>query len=223
MRKGGMLMRKYRVLLVEDRAIYRAYFEGVIQSSCRYILIGTEEDMENGKKYCNHTKIDLILMEAADKQGNTNFAAAEACKKQHPYIRIVVLTSVPEHTYPQRAKQCGADSFWYTESTGESILSVMDRTMEGESIWPKQRLPAKVGQMGSAQFSEKELRILREVMKGYTNKEISVRLGMSYYTVRDHIKILLEKTALHSRTELAAMTAYSGMIVVERAEKNTVK
>ena len=216
-------MRKYRVLLVEDRAIYRAYFEGVIQSSCRYILIGTEEDMENGKKYCNHTKIDLILMEATDKQGNTNFAAAEACKKQHPYIRIVVLTSVPEHTYPQRAKQCGADSFWYTESTGESILSVMDRTMEGESIWPKQRLPAKVGQMGSAQFSEKELRILREVMKGYTNKEISERLGMSYYTVRDHIKILLEKTALHSRTELAAMTAYSGIIVVERDEKNTVK
>ncbi|MGM9916582.1 LuxR C-terminal-related transcriptional regulator [Anaerotignum sp.] len=216
-------MRKYRVLLVEDRTIYRAYFEGVIHSSSRYTLIGTEADMEDAKKYCDHTKIDLILMEAADKEGKPNFAAAADCKKRHPYIHIIVLTSVPEHTYPQRAKQCGADSFWYTENTRESILSVMDRTMEGESIWPKHRLPAKVGQMCSDQFSEKELRILREVMKGYTNKEISERLGMSYYTVRDHVKILLEKTALHSRTELAAMTAYSGMIVVERNGKNTVK
>ena len=216
-------MQKYRVLLVEDRAIHRLYFENVIHNSSRYTLIGTEVAMAEAVKRCEHSRIDLILMEAADKEGNLNFAAAEYCKKHHSYVRIVVMTSSPEHTFPQRAKECGADSFWYTDNTKESVLSVMDRTMEGESIWPEERPSVKIGEMDSRKFTEKELHILGEVAKGYSNKEIAETLQMSYYTVRDYVKSLLEKTHLQSQTELAVKAVSSGLIILENNISKSVR
>lgn len=207
-------MYTYRVLLVEDRTIHRLYLEQVIRDSDQYMLIGTEQNMEEAVKRCRHTPVDLILTEAADKEGNTNFVAAEACKKDHSYIRIVVMTSAPEHTYLQQAEECGADSFWYMENTKESILSIMDRTMKGKSIWPEQMPSVKIGNMESHQLSEKELMILREVAKGYSNKEIAKTLQMSYYTVRDYVKGMLEKTGLQSRTELAVAAVSCGFIIL---------
>ena len=39
---------------------------------------------------------------------------------------------------------------------------------------------------------------------------------MSYYTVRDYVKGMLEKTHLQNRTELAVVAASSGLIVLEK-------
>ena len=130
-------MEKYRILLVEDRTIYRLYFENMFENSNRYILIGTEVNMEEAVKRCAHTPVDLILTAAADKEGNMNFAAAEMCKREYSSIQIVMMTDTPEHTYLQRAEACGVDSFWYVDEK-QSILSVLDRTMEGKSIFPPQ-------------------------------------------------------------------------------------
>lgn len=211
----GSRMEKYRILLVEDRTIYRLYFENMFQNSNRYILIGTEVNMEEAVKRCAHTPVDLILTAAADKEGNMNFAATEMCKREYSSIQIVMMTDTPEHTYLQRAEACGVDSFWYVDEK-QSILSVLDRTMEGKSIFPPHLPSVKMGRLDSCNLSEKELLILREVTNGYSNKEIAEALRMSYYTVRDYVKGMLEKSDLPSRTALAVAAASSGLIVPDK-------
>ena len=210
-----------RVLLAGNRRIHRLYLEQVIQNTKGYILVGTESDMEEALKRCEHMPVDLILMEAADKEGNDNFAAAFACKNRHPLIRIIVMTEAAEHSYLERAKECGADSFWYMESKTDDIVTIMGRTMEGKSVWPRQMPSVKVGQVESRSFSEKELLILREVAKGYSNKEIAQTMQISYYTVRDYVKDMLEKTGTKSRTELAVAAVSSGLIVLGKSSLET--
>ena len=223
MTEGGRTMITYRVLLAEDRAIYRLYFENMLRNSSRYILIGTEETMEEAVQRCAHTAVDLILTAATDREGNTNFAAVADCKREYSTVRIVMITDTPEHTYLQQAEECGVDSFWYAEDAKQSILSVLDRTMEGKSIFPAHLPSVKIGQMDSRRLTEKELLILREVAKGYSNKEIAENLQMSYYTVRDYVKGMLEKTALQSRTALAVAVVSSGLIVLGKKIQKPVK
>jgi len=216
-------MEKYRVLLAEDRMISRLYFENMFRNSSRYTLVGTEVNMEEAVKRCNNTMVNLILTAAADKNGNSNFAAVEECRKTYPYVRIVMMTDRPEHTYLQRAAESGVDSFWYAEDAKQSILSVLDRTMEGKSIFPDRLPSVKVGRMESRNMTEKELMILREVVKGDSNKEIAETLNMSYYTVRDYVKGMLEKSELPSRTALAAAAVMSGLIVLEKRTGKPVR
>lgn len=51
-------------------------------------------------------------------------------------MKIVAVTSMPEASWIERAREIGIESFWYKEVEKESILDVMDRTMAGESIYP---------------------------------------------------------------------------------------
>ncbi|MBR3993347.1 MAG: response regulator transcription factor [Anaerotignum sp.] len=187
-------MEKYRIILAEDRTLYRLYFENMFRNSSRYTLVGTEDNMEEAVKRCAHTPVDLILTAAADKNGSTNFAAAAACKRDYSHVRIVMMTDTPEHSYLQRAEACGADGFWYAEKK-QSILSVLDRTMEGETVFPSHLPSVKVGQMESRVLTEKELLILREVAKGCSNKEIAETLRMSL-----HRAGLCERNAGKNRT-----------------------
>ncbi|MBQ2880440.1 MAG: response regulator transcription factor [Anaerotignum sp.] len=213
-------MNTYRVLLVESKRIHRMYLEQVIHDTKGYILVGTESNMEEALKLCEHIPVDLVLMAANDKEGNTNFAAALTCKQRYPLIRIIMMTESAEYSYPERAKDCGADSFWYMESKTDSITAIMDKTMDGKSVWPRRLPSVKVGQMESRLFSEKELLILRGVAKGHSNKEIAGMLQISYYTVRDYVKDMLEKTGTKSRTALAVAAVGSGLIVLDKNETN---
>lgn len=216
-------MEKYRILLAEDRMICRRYFETVFRCSSRYTLIGTEGTMEEAMKWCVHTPVDLILSAAADKNGKTNFAAVEVCKKEHPSVRIVLMSDIPEYTYLQRAEMCGADGFWYMEDEKQAIFSVLDRVMKGETVFPAQLPSVKIGRMDSSKLTEKELQILRELVKGDSNKEIAETLQMSYYTVRDYVKSMLEKSELPNRTALAVAAVYSGLVILESEAAGPVR
>lgn len=53
-------------------------------------------------------------------------------------------------------------------------------------------------------LTEREQQVMRCVLHGMANKEIAQALGLSPYTVSDHVRLIFEKVGVHSRTELAA-------------------
>ena len=55
----------------------------------------------------------------------------------------------------------------------------------------------------SIHLTPRESEIVRYVMLGESNKQIARRLGISNYTVRDHVSNLLKKSGVTSRTRLA--------------------
>ena len=55
----------------------------------------------------------------------------------------------------------------------------------------------------SIHLTPRESEIVRFVMLGESNKQIARRLGISNYTVRDHVSNLLKKTGVTSRSRLA--------------------
>jgi DNA-binding CsgD family transcriptional regulator len=56
-------------------------------------------------------------------------------------------------------------------------------------------------------LTPRETEIVRFVMLGESNKQIARRLGISNYTVRDHVSNLLKKAAVSSRSRLALVFA----------------
>ena len=55
------------------------------------------------------------------------------------------------------------------------------------------------------QLTDRELEVLELICEGFSNKEISKKLSISVYTVKDHMKHILEKTHTTSRGELVAI------------------
>lgn len=206
----------YNVMVVEDQAMPRQLFEAFISMSDRFNLVHSIKNADMADIYCEQSRIDLILMDVCTELNSNGLEAAERIKQKHPEIKIIIVTSMPEVSYLERAKTIGVDSFWYKEVSEEPILELMDRTMAGESIYPDSTPAVSFGNIKSTDLSKREIQVLREVIMGFTNAEIAERLNISQHTVRDYIQVIMEKTGYRTRTELAVKARETGIIIPDK-------
>lgn len=209
----------YNVMVVEDQAMPRQLFEAFISMSDSYNLVHSIKNADMADIYCEKSEIDLILMDVCTELNSNGLEAAKRIKERFPDIKIIIVTSMPEFSYLERAREIGVDSFWYKEVSEEPILSLMDRTMAGERVYPDATPDVSFGLIKSNELTERELLILRELISGDTNAEIAEKLCMSQYTVRDYIQTLLSKTGFRTRTELAVRARESGIVILDRKNK----
>lgn len=203
------------VLIVDDQAMPRKFFESIINNSERYELAASVSSASVADIYCAKMSIDLILMDVVMSGGINGIEAAKRIKSSYPNIKILIVTSMPDGSFIKKAREAGVDSFWYKEVQDEPILAVMDRTMAGENVYPDQAPVVFLGNAPSTEFTDRELDVLRCVAAGYSDKEISELLKISYGTERVHLNNLLQKTGCNSRTALAIMAAKTGIVVPE--------
>jgi len=203
----------YRVLIVEDQEMPRQLFEIYIQGSQAYELAGAITNASLAPDLCRTGKIDLVLMDVCTAFGNSGLDAAEVIKRECPKVKVIIVTSMPEFSWLERARQIGVDSFWYKEAQKDTILNVCDRTMAGESVYPEETPTVPIGEVTNHDFTERELQILRELITGDSNAEIGERLGVSAGTVKRHVENMLKKTGFHTRTELVAEAGRLGIVI----------
>ena len=211
-------MNKYKVMIIDDQAISRHFFELTVNSSDRYEVIYSVSSAFAADVYVLKKKVDLVLMDILMNDGSNGLDAAEKLKTIDPSIKIIAVTSMPEYSWMERARKIGVESFWYKEVDNISIIDVMDRTMAGESVYPEYAPPARLGKAVREDFTNRELEILRELTTGKSNPEIAKDMDISEYTVKTHIRNLLQKTELSSRTELAIQARVIGLAL--KTEKN---
>ena len=65
--------------------------------------------------------LDVLVCTADDESG---LRAAASIKKHLPGIKIIIMTSMPEHSFLRKAQACGCDGFWYKEYGDAELLDV---------------------------------------------------------------------------------------------------
>ncbi|MBO4534868.1 MAG: response regulator transcription factor, partial [Clostridia bacterium] len=184
----------YKVLIVEDQDIPRQLFKIYIDQSEHFEHLLSIANASAAISVCRNNKVDLILMDVMTELDHSGLDAAEEIKKAFPAVKIIVVTSMPEYSWLVRARKIGVDSFWYKDGQKGALLDVMERTMEGESVYPDQTPLIHIGFATNHEFTERELDVLKELTTGATNTEIADQLGISVATVKIHILHLMEKT-----------------------------
>lgn len=206
-------MDRTRVMIVDDQYISRQLFEMYVKDSENYEMVYAVESAAFADTFVLKNAIDLVLMDILMNDGSNGLEAAARIKKNRPNIKIIAVTSMPEASWLNRAREIGIESFWYKEASKETILEVMDRTMAGESVYPDHVPKVKLGLSNSGEFTERELEVLRVMTTGVSNAAIAKKLGITESTVKNHIRHMMEKTGCGSRTELAIEARVSGIVV----------
>ena len=214
-----MTDKKYKVLIVEDQAMPRQLFEHFINTSSRFALAGSIASAAFTEVYCLSRPIDLILMDVITEGGENGLDDAKKIKKKFPNIKIIIVTSMPECSYIERAKEIGVEGFWYKETNEHPIIELMEKVMNGEIIYPNTAPTVKIGLTDSSGFTKKELEVLRYVTGGFSNIEISERRNVSPGVIKNHIADMLQKTGFRSRTQLAVKARESGIVILNKDDE----
>lgn len=211
-----MKEKKIQVLIVDDQDLTSQLFKVYLEETGRYHVCEILTDAQMAVLYCGKNHVDLILMDVyttPGAEGNDGIHATAQIKGAYPQVKVIIMTGMPEAHYIRRAKEAGAESFWYKEATREDFIEVCDRTMDGESLYPGTSPDLPFGLARTHELTDREIIILREVVRGASNQEIAEKLYLSTATIKQHISSLITKTGFKSRTELAVRAREAGFII----------
>ncbi len=202
-----------RVLVVEDSKISREVIENQIARSEKYTLYASIENAANAEIACLRGRVDLILMDVCTADDESGLKAAAKIKQYNPKIKIIIMTSMPEHSFLQKAKRCSCDGFWYKEHGNTSLMEVCDRVIAGEKVYPEDTPIIRIGQINNKDFTNRELEVVRKLAQGQRYEEIAESLDISPNTVKYHIKNILQKTGFQNTLQLVAEVVEKRLIL----------
>lgn len=124
------------VMIVEDQELQRDIVSRALEGSGRYRVVYAIDNADVADLYLMNGNVELVLMDIYTAMGADGLEASERIKRDFPEIRIVITTSMPEAEWVERARTAGVESFWYKEVNADAIVSICDRTMAGERVYP---------------------------------------------------------------------------------------
>ena len=204
-----------KILIVEDQALARTYLCSCVEKCTDCEVAGTLTRADAALRRCGEGHIDLILMDICTESDSDGLTAAESIKKFYPRIKIVMVTSMLEGRFLDRARKIGADSFWYKDSPSGDLVGVIDGTLSGGHFWPDSVPTVRLGNTLSCELSDREMETLRLLCEGKTNAEIAIKLNVAESSVRTYINRMLEKTGYTNRNRLMIAAVGKHMVVPE--------
>ena len=211
---------RIRVVVVDDQNISRGFFEMYVRASARYELIAALRTAQEAVDYVDAHAVNLMILDVMMQEGIDGLTAAGEIKRKHPEVKIILTTSTSETSWEKKARALGVESFWYKEYDDNSLIDIMDRTVNGESVYPKQEPQVSFGKIRRSDLTDRELEVLRELTASLTNEEIAARLHISVNTVKRHLQNIMEKTGFENRLELAINAKSIGLVVHEKDRTN---
>lgn len=200
-------------MIVDDQFVSREMFKLYISQCPDYEVAYCVDTAMFADTYVLNSKIDLVIMDILMQDGSNGLEAAEKIKKLKPDLKIIAVTSMPEISWMDKAREIGIESFLYKEVSKETILEIIERTLAGESVYPSETPEVALGMVKSTELTPREIQVLRLLTTGVGNDEIAETLNISLNTVKTHIQHLLEKTGFANRTQLAIQARVTGFVI----------
>ena len=203
-----------RVLLADDHALFR---DGVasLLGAWGHEVVGQVADGDSAVAASLHRRPDLVLMDVAMPGGG--LAATRRLAAEAPEIAIVMLTASEDVDDLFAAIKAGARGYLLKNLESGELRGMLGAIERGEAaITPAiaARILTELARPEPAaaapqspdpdRLTDRELDVLRLVVRGLRNKEIAAELGISENTAKFHLRNILDKLHAQNRAEVVA-------------------
>jgi two-component system response regulator DevR len=142
-------------------------------------------------------------------------AACVAIAERSPSTATVVLAEAADDDQVLEAALSGARAFLLKETVDAELPDVLRRVAAGEQVVDATAAAALFRakqQSMKRPLTNQELRIVRLVAEGCTNREIGRRLYLSRHTVKEYLSNAMRKLEVGSRVEAAVEAGRLGLL-----------
>lgn len=207
-----------RILMADDHPVVRRGLRTLIGSEPGMELVDEAADGVEAVEKAKTHQPDVILLDLMMPRMGGLEAIGEI-KKFDSEARILILTSFAEDDKVFPAIKAGALGYLLKDSSPDELLEAIRDVYRGESsLHPTiaRKLINELNQPSDLPpttdpLTEREVDILKFVAQGLTNHEIAQRLVLSEWTVRTHVRNILDKLHLANRTQAALYALREGL------------
>ncbi|HTY85828.1 MAG TPA: response regulator transcription factor [Candidatus Acidoferrum sp.] len=210
-------MKRPRILLADDHRLVAEGLRSLLQPE--FELVGVVEDGRALVQTARQLLPDVIVADIGMPKLN-GLEALIQLKKDHPGVKVVMMTMHRETAYARRAIEAGASGFVLKHSAAEELITAIRAALEGKTYIT----PAIAGEVfnelrqGNRKkidpdqlLTSRQREILQLVAEGRSAKEIAAQLDISTRTVEFHKYQMMEALAIHSSAELVHYALKNGI------------
>lgn len=205
-----------RVLLVDDRPIFRAGVTGMLKNFPQIEIVGEAITGRQAVDRARALRPDVILMDLnMPEMGGV--AATRAIKADDPDRVILALTVSEAEEDIVEMVAAGASGYVLKDVDPASLAQTIQDAHLGRFQLDELLTRRVIMRLGSAlrqphrrpsePLTDRESQILQMVCQGKGNRMIAQRLGVSEGTVKSHLRNLYRKLKVQTRAEAAAFGA----------------
>ncbi len=211
-----------KILLVDDHALFREGLASLLAGQPDFAVIGEASSVHEAVVMARTLRPDLVLMDFTLPDG-TGLDATRAILRERPETKIVFLTVHEEDERLFAAVRSGAKGYMLKNVPVAKLLERLrglERAEAAISPAMTSRILEEFAHTSPehqpdhdalAQLTPRELDVLRELVKGATNREIAERLFITENTVKNHVGRILGKLDLPNRRAAASFASQYGL------------
>jgi DNA-binding NarL/FixJ family response regulator len=196
-----------RILLIDDHPVVRAGLRAVLETESDLEVVGEADTGMRAISLAHKLRPDVVLTDLLlpDVDG---VKVTQRIRGELPETQVVMLTSVDEeNSSVVRAVQAGAIGYVLKSADIGELVQTIRSAAEGQVHLSARATARLVHEMRSPKnhvpLTDREREVLRGLAIGRTNKEIARSLGIALTTVKSHVRSILDKLGVDSRTQAA--------------------
>ncbi|KON89627.1 LuxR family transcriptional regulator [Sporosarcina globispora] len=208
-----------KVLIADDHHVVRRGLVFFLKTQPEIEIIGEAKNGREAVEIMQTNQPDVVLMDL-DMPVMNGIEATRQIKEKYPAVKIMILTSFSDQDHVIPAIEAGASGYQLKDIEPDILVQAIVQLMRGENqLHPKatSHLLTHLTNKNSTErqpfeeLTKREMEVLREIVKGKSNKEIASSLYITEKTVKTHVSNLLSKLELADRTQAALYAVRHGI------------
>jgi two-component system response regulator DesR len=206
-----------RVIIVRKRELDLVHTTSLLNSQINVSVIGTGSDSYQAIRLAEIEQPDIAIIDyQLDRTNSAEFIPL--IKRKCPGTGIIVFSPFSDEKHVREAMIRGVSGYLVQRSDLDLLAGIIQMVHTGgcyisrriiarnSHVAPEEhRKPSRAASHspGYALLSRTEQRIIGYINQGRTTKEIAETLSLRMGTVRNYISVLMRKTGIHSRWQMA--------------------
>jgi DNA-binding NarL/FixJ family response regulator len=213
-------MNTIRVLLADDHRLLRAGIRSLLEGAPGIEVIAEASDGREALALIEAHHPHVLLTDIS-MPGMNGLDAAARVSREHPSVRVVVLSMHANEEFISQAIRAGAAGYLLKDAAPEEVIKAIHTVARGEMYLTPAVSKHLVSEYMRRVRGEEEpgdpltprqREVLQLVAEGYSNKEIAKKLQISVKTTETHRSQLMNRLDIHDVAGLVRYAMRIGLI-----------
>ncbi len=211
-----------RVLLADDHSVVREGLRMFLGRDPDLVVVGEAANGAEAVELARQLRPDVVLMDLLMPVMD-GVAATAAIRNVLPETEVVALTSVLESAAVVGAVKAGAIGYLLKDTQAAELRRTIKAAAAGQVQLSPQASAYLMREVQATALpeplTERETAVLRLLAQGQSNKDIARHLQIVEDTVKTHVKHVLAKLGVQSRTQAVLCAMRLGLVSDEQGKQ----
>lgn len=218
--KNTVEVKMINVILIDDQRLLRESISMLLENDEEISVLAMGENGNEAIKLCEMYKPDIALIDIEMPELD-GVSATKIIKEKYPKIKIIILTTFDNPDNIMESFINDADGYIVKNISHKDLVRSIKCVNNGLTVIHKSVKKIMMNRFKGLReyksrykdiLTEREIKIVKLISAGLSNKEIASELNFSLGTIKNDISRILEKLEMSDRIQIAIFAIENGVV-----------